>query len=576
MTNTNFGRITSTRVGPRRLQLGLRLTFQVFVRIFSLVALTAAAAGASDWVRIHQPPFEIFSSGGDRSAQHALALLTGMRQMFAAQIGTEQMSRLPVRVYLFSSTNEFTHYRPNPVAAGFHVPGTSQDIVAAVDGNDRVLLHEYAHVAVRHAGLRLPLWLSEGTAELYSTVPPGAMIDAHLQTLRRESWLPLKNLLAVDGQSPEYNESRRTSIFYAQSWALVHLLNLSPARRGGLAKLVDLLQEGRGSTEALRRVYGLDEATLQAELQRYMRDLRAPAPQRARSGPADVPVQRLAEVEAQIALFELARAVPRHESARALLSRLRRSFPDHPKVLNALGDEALQAGDDKQALDLYTNALRAGDTSGRLRYEVALLRRAAGEPVAEVERWLREALGREPDLFDAHFLLGNLLLEADRPQEATESLQAAAALQPLNGTVFEQLALALLRLGRSDEAKAAARRARTLAGSEQATARAEALLQSADEPLPRTVNRPEPAPRAKTSGELIQVDCLGEVARLHVRQGTDKVLLLVRDRAAVSMEGARELPCGDVQPRMRITVQYGAQADASYGTSGDAVSIHVH
>ncbi len=27
MTNTNFGKITSTRVGPRRMQLGLRLTF---------------------------------------------------------------------------------------------------------------------------------------------------------------------------------------------------------------------------------------------------------------------------------------------------------------------------------------------------------------------------------------------------------------------------------------------------------------------------------------------------------------------------------------------------------------------
>ena len=27
MTNTSFGRITSTRVGPRRMQLGLRLTF---------------------------------------------------------------------------------------------------------------------------------------------------------------------------------------------------------------------------------------------------------------------------------------------------------------------------------------------------------------------------------------------------------------------------------------------------------------------------------------------------------------------------------------------------------------------
>ena len=34
----------------------------------------------------------------------------------------------------------------------------------------RLLAHEYHHMAAARAGMRLPRWLSEGLAELYSTV----------------------------------------------------------------------------------------------------------------------------------------------------------------------------------------------------------------------------------------------------------------------------------------------------------------------------------------------------------------------------------------------------------------------
>ncbi len=43
--------------------------------------------------------------------------------------------------------------------------------------------------------------------------------------------LPLRTLFEVDHKSPHYNEKNKTSIFYAQSWALMHYLIIGKAGR---------------------------------------------------------------------------------------------------------------------------------------------------------------------------------------------------------------------------------------------------------------------------------------------------------------------------------------------------------
>ena len=40
----------------------------------------------------------------------------------------------------------------------------------------------------------------------------------------RERFIPLPELMAVRHDSPLYNEGDRRSIFYAESWALLHYL----------------------------------------------------------------------------------------------------------------------------------------------------------------------------------------------------------------------------------------------------------------------------------------------------------------------------------------------------------------
>ena len=69
----------------------------------------------------------------------------------------------------------------------------------------------------------------------------GDLIPAHVLTLRDERMLDLPTLASVDHDSPYYNERGKTGIFYAQSWALVHMLNFAPEYRPGLANFIEMI-----------------------------------------------------------------------------------------------------------------------------------------------------------------------------------------------------------------------------------------------------------------------------------------------------------------------------------------------
>ncbi len=48
--------------------------------------------------------------------------------------------------------------------------------------------------------------------------------------LRQEHLLPLATLFTVDYNSPYYHEENKGSIFYAESWALTHYLEVKDTR----------------------------------------------------------------------------------------------------------------------------------------------------------------------------------------------------------------------------------------------------------------------------------------------------------------------------------------------------------
>ena len=111
------------------------------------------------------------------------------------------------------------------------------NIVALADGDRehslRTIFHEYVHVVIDNLSQAMPVWLNEGLAEYYSTFQVdeggrravvGRLIPSHLQLLNERRHLSIAELLAVETSSASYNEGERQTLFYAQSWALVHML----------------------------------------------------------------------------------------------------------------------------------------------------------------------------------------------------------------------------------------------------------------------------------------------------------------------------------------------------------------
>ena len=70
--------------------------------------------------------------------------------------------------------------------------------------------------------------------------------------------LPIEVLLNVEHSSPHYNEENRASVFYAESWALVHYLMLDPeARQRQLLKnFIAAWDKSGNQIEAAQQAFG--------------------------------------------------------------------------------------------------------------------------------------------------------------------------------------------------------------------------------------------------------------------------------------------------------------------------------
>ena len=132
------------------------------------------------------------------------------------------------------------------------------------------LHHELVHAAFDAAApsLALPAWLNEGIAEWFESRThgkrgPHAGEWAYLQrAVRNGVWIPIS---AMGTRSFGHLQGNAAGLAYLQSYALVHHL----ARQGGegkLARFVETMIRMRSVDAALRRVYRLTPAELEASL----------------------------------------------------------------------------------------------------------------------------------------------------------------------------------------------------------------------------------------------------------------------------------------------------------------------
>jgi len=166
---------------------------------------------------------------------------------------------------------------------GFFLPGDDVNYIAlSLDprGNPYgTAFHEYVHLHVKDNIPNAPIWLNEGLAELYESLQfsgsdavIGVPKQGYIWVLRQVEMLPLKTLFSIGTDSPYYNEQDKATIFYAESWALVHYLMLGDrARQDQFKKFLQRIGNGADVAKAVESAYGITLDALEEELRAYIR-----------------------------------------------------------------------------------------------------------------------------------------------------------------------------------------------------------------------------------------------------------------------------------------------------------------
>src|SRR5215831_11108681 len=275
-----------------------------FVWFVFCALLCAHEAGAGPrWIRLRSDHFVFVGNTPERDIRDVALHLEQFRDAVARVLPpTAVVTTVPTIVFVFQNDSALTPYKPTyqgkPVAlAGFFSGWTDRNVIAinaaAQQTALRVVFHEYGHFLVQNTSGQLPPWANEGLAGFYETFEEGrrgqgpviGVANAeYLALLQNSPFMPLRDLLAIDYNSPQYNEGSaswpsadRRSVFYAESWALMHYLELgNPTRASQLTEYLARLHDGTEPKEAFAAIFG-DPAVLERELREYIRRLSFPA-----------------------------------------------------------------------------------------------------------------------------------------------------------------------------------------------------------------------------------------------------------------------------------------------------------
>jgi tetratricopeptide (TPR) repeat protein len=573
--------------------------------LLASVFLPCLGSAADPWLKLKSAHFELYTTAGEKKGREAILYFEQVRDFFGkARQGAKPATNAPVRIIAFHSDKEFQPYRINEFATAFYLDGYDRDYIVMRNisqENYPVAVHEFTHLLVKHSGADVPIWLNEGLAELYSTLKPlgnkvvvGQVIPGRYYYLQQHKWLSLETLLGVDHHSSYYNERDRAGIFYSESWALTHMLNLSPAYRPQFSKFLAALAAGVPASEAFWLAYAKTVDQVQGDLEQYMHGSHFNAAvfgvklEKSAEEPYIEPASRL---DSGAMLADVLAFTGKKEAAKEAYERLAKDYPTSWEVEAGRAELAWRSKDLEEARKHFARAAELGSTNPRLYFDFA--RVLGGTPEKEIAAipLLKKAVEMDPDYQEAHHYLAFCLLQDGEYQEAINHFGKVKNVKPEQASAFYHgIAYGEYHLEKWDEARKAAELARKYARKPQEIGAAEDMLRTLSEEkesrvAPAAPNRnaerfvpaaPSVPSKPSVLGRLRQVDCLGKIVRLQVTAGDNQILLAIMDPGRVAIKGS---PTGDVnlacgpQKGKLVVVEYDSRQDAKLGTVGDVLSI---
>lgn len=451
------------------------------------VTFPCAMFAKDSWIEVTTPNFKIVSNAGEGQARKIAGQFEQFREMFHNAFPKFRVD-LGRPLLIFAVKNEDTlkillpgywEVKGRVHPAGIFVPGETQHFVAvrmdiAGDNPYEVVYHEYTHAIMNVNVQSLPVWLGEGLAEYFGAsvihekeVDIGRLSAPLLLEMQRGRLIPVDELMLADAHSPYYNEQNRASMFYAESWAIVHYLMLDPEarKRQLLSKFLAAWEASGDQVQAAQQTFG-DLKKFANSMEAYVRQpsfYYAKVSTSAHSDAKNYTVRPLspAEVSAEESLFFI--QTGRRKEAVAAAAEAVASDPNLASAHEARGLIAYRDQDFQTAQKEFTRSIELSPASYVSYYYAAEARlrgsRTSYQELPEIFALFEKVLALNSQFAPAYAALSSFY--SMRPETHDKALamgKKAIELEPGNLNYATSYCYLLLNLGQTAAAKTLAAR----------------------------------------------------------------------------------------------------------------------
>jgi hypothetical protein len=508
----------------------------------TILVSPAPAAEPTPWLEIHSTHFTVITDAGDKKGKEVALRFEQMRAVFAILLMKERLNQ-PVPLTILAFKNDKTYYQSAPLrpgrdnqaqpigVPGFFLPGEGrnedQDFIVLnlfQEESWRAVAHDFAHLLLNYNYPPVQGWFDEGLAEYFGSIriddkkyeiggdpelssastmdllgnqrdvrnPPKSLTEL----LSGQVWLTLPDLLTMKHDTSTYTEGTHHTLFYAQSWMVVHYL-LHAQKLPETGTYFDLVENQHVPVEeAIQKAYGVTAAQFDQAVKDYFHSLTplfvAMDASKQSSAPANVPqvytfpspvapsdsaiiAKPMREVDARASIAEMKVRIPERRDAALQELKTLATTPD-PATTKAptKNDKEIDKGNETDTLvttqgnEIAHRALawdhiqrgefdeaveELGDAAAldrrdmwiryylsELKYRMAQAKHADIQGLPNMMQDLRAVLEWYPEFANADDLMAMARLEGGGPIAAMQAEHAAMQLSPRNQQYVYHLA----------------------------------------------------------------------------------------------------------------------------------------
>jgi Tfp pilus assembly protein PilF len=416
----------------------------------------AQAESNPQWIQIQSEHFTVITDSYEKQGRHVAGQFERMRSLFHFLFPAANDAGSRILVFAFKDRKGFNALEP----AAYQAKGSLQLAGLFLTTPDRnyilvrldtegehpfsTVYHEYTHYMLRK-NQWLPLWLNEGLAEFYQNteiegkeVRLGEPSTDDVFYLRDHPLLPLTTLLAVDHNSPYYHDEQKGSVFYAESWALTHFIQINDFnnKTHRMQDYAKYLQQHQDPVTAAQHAFG-DLGQLQKALTEYIgqRSLKAFLIKSSFTvDEASFKASPITQPSVDAIRADVLVGVDRSDDAKVLLDKVLADDPKNALANEAEGSLCMRRQDTAGARRWFGQAVKLGSQSAMANYYFAVFSMQAGDKDsnAAIESSLLTAIKSEPSFAPSYDALAHFYaMQNEKLDEAHTLLAHAIELDPV-------------------------------------------------------------------------------------------------------------------------------------------------